>query len=246
MCTKGLKQWLPVTGTCSLGSRARREVDPLIEWQYEERRTLARARADIYRFLTQLFSGPPTAELLATLAQPEFQEHLQAVFGAAADAFLEAIAAGLDADALRQEYNALFRVPGERYLCPYESVYRGRRVVDDRVINGAMWGPWTRDVQRFHKLAGVALTSAAGGIPDFVGVELEFMHFLYGQEADAWSMGDQPQAERYADLRQQFLSTHLACWLGSLCDEMRARAREKFYVGLAEMAKAFVAAEIAG
>jgi TorA maturation chaperone TorD len=213
--------------------------------QFGERKEIAEARAGVYRFLAQLYGRPPTAELLSTLAESDFQQHLGTVFREAAQPLLDAVAAGLDLEALQLEYDALFRVPGDRYLRPYESVYRGRRMVDGRVVDGAVWGPWTEQVQHLYAQAGAELAREAGELPDFIGAELEFMVFLCEREAEAWAAGEAEQAQKFAVLQRRFLIEHLSRWVDALCDEMRAMASSDFYRSLAEMTRAFIASDLA-
>lgn len=206
---------------------------------------LAKARAGVYRFLTRLYSDQPTAELLSIIVQPDFQQHLETVFGNAAQPLLNAVVMGPNLEALRLEYDAFFRVPGDRYLRPYESVYRGRQVVNGQIVDGPVWGPWTEKVQRLYAQAGAELAREAGELPDFIGVELDFMAFLCEREAEAWAASDGKRAQRFQVLQREFLSEHLSRWVDELCDEMRALARSGFYVGLAEMTRAFIAADCA-
>jgi len=213
--------------------------------ELDQRQQVAEARANLYRFLAQLYLAPPTDELLARLAEEDFKQHLETVFESGGTALIRALAGYLDPDALRLEYDALFRVPGERYLCPYESVYRGRRVVDDQVVNGTVWGPYTAEVERLYALAGARLAQDLVELPDFIGLELLFMAYLCEQEAGAWAAGDGDLARRHLALQRHFLAQHLSRWLDGLCDEILARAKLDFYVGLAELSRAFLAADCA-
>lgn len=213
---------------------------------FETQREICEARAGVYRFLAQLYSRPPTPELMEKVAEAEFQHYLREVFGEAAQSFLDAVAACPHLEALRLEYDALFRVPGDRYLCPYESAYRGRRVVDGRVVYGPVWGPWARRVQNLYGQAGAELVREGGELPDFIGVEFEFMHFLCTREAEAWATAEPWRAEQYRSLQKEFLVEHLSRWVDSLADEMVVRAELGFYAALAELTKAFLVTDIQG
>lgn len=206
---------------------------------------VAEARANIYRFLAQLYSAPPTAELLTWMAGEDFKQHVETVFGTAGAALIGALAGPLNPEAVRLEYDALFRVPGERYLCPYESVYRGRRVVKGRVVDGTVWGSATAEVERLYALAGARPAQKAGELPDFIGLELLFMAYLCDQEAEAWAAGNRDLAGRYLALQRDFLVNHLSRWADGLCDEIVAKAELDFYVGLARLTQAFLAADCA-
>ena len=204
----------------------------------------AEARANVYRFLSGLYNAPPTPDTVGAMAEGEFAQHLEHVFGQSAGRmkhFLREFA-GDEASyrALKLEYDALFRVPGERYTRPYEAVHRDSQTVGGRPADGMVRGPATAAVQRFYSQAGAAISEEFKELPDFVGLELEFMRFLCVREAEGWEQGDVDVASRYRGWQQRFLSEHLARWVGDFCGELAARAESDFYRGLAEMTQEFV------
>lgn len=142
--------------------------------------------------------------------------------------------------ALRLEYDALFRVPGPRYTRPYESVYRERRNIGGQVVYGLVWGEATAAVKDLYTRAGAEVTDEIRELPDFIGLELAFMAFLCQQENRAWEQGDRDLARRYLELQREFLADHLSRWAGDFCQEMRAKAETGFYAGLAEMTGEYV------
>ncbi|MFQ6058497.1 MAG: molecular chaperone [Anaerolineae bacterium] len=204
---------------------------------------LAQARANVYRFLHSLYAGPPSAELIAGMKEARFARYLEEVFGQSAALLIGYLAELRDdgvPDELRLEYDALFRVPGHQYTKPYEAVYRDRRVVGDRVVDGLVWGPSTVAVKEFYIRAGAILSSESPELPDFIGLELEFMGLLCQQEAAAWQRGDEETARRFLSAQQRFLDEHLTRWLDGFCDTMHEQARLDFYKGLAEITRGYV------
>jgi TorA maturation chaperone TorD len=204
----------------------------------------AEARANGYDFLSELYNTPPTPELVNQMAEDEFAASLQEVFARSSErmrCFLRDFTGTEDSyRALKLEYDALFRVPGGRYTRPYEAVHGGKATQDGKAAGSLVRGPTTTAVQNMYRQAGAAISEEFKELPDFIGLELEFMSFLCTQEAEAWEQGDADAASRYRGWQQKFLSEHLAQWMGSFCQELATRAKSDFYRGLAEMTQGFV------
>jgi len=202
----------------------------------KKRRQVSQARANVYRFLASLYNTPPSRELLARMKGEGFADHLRVVFGPKADSligYLEGFGADEgDWEALRLEYDALFRVPGPRYVRPYEAVYRDKR--------GLVWGKPTVAVKGLYRRAGADISEDFMELPDFIGLELEFMGFLCSREGEAWQEGDEDSALKYLALQREFLEGHLGQWVAEFCQEMLEKAESGFYRGLAEMTREYV------
>lgn len=200
----------------------------------------AQARADVYAFLARLFTQPPTEELLASLAGEGDSDPLTTIFGPGEGVVLmeRALADGINEALLRMlklEFDALFLVPGRRYTTPYESVYRGGRTGE-----GLVRGEATAAVQRFYARAGADVSSDFRELPDYIGLELEFMHHLCAREASAWERDEADAARQWAAMEQAFLQDHLAQWVDDFSARLAANARSDFYRGLAELMPVFV------
>jgi TorA maturation chaperone TorD len=204
----------------------------------------AEARANVYHFLSGLYNTPPTPEVVNQMAGGGFADYLEQVFAQSAERMGHFLQDFTDDEAgyraLKLEYDALFRVPGDRYTRPYEAVHRHKRTGGKRTTGGLVWGPATVAVQKVYSQAGAAISEKFKELPDFIGLELEFMRFLCAQEAEAWERDDADTASRYRGWQQKFLSEHLAQWVGAFCQEMAARAESDFYRGLAEMTQEYV------
>ncbi len=202
---------------------------------------MAGARANVYQFLCSLFAGPPSEDLMAQLRDEEFLLHVRHVFGSSDETFVAYLGTlspdeSAPIEALRLEFDALFRVPGPAYATPYESVYC------DGVgqSKGPVWGPSTGAVKWFYEQMGAGLTQDYPELPDYIGAELDFMRFLCAQEAEVWAEGDSESAARYLHAQNQFLNEHLGRWIEPFAEVMKANAQSGFYRGLAEMTCDFV------
>lgn len=200
----------------------------------------AQARGDVYAFLACLFNQPPTEELLAQLAGEGESDPLTTVFGPGEGVALmrRALAGGISKTLLRTlklKFDALFRVPGQRYTTPYESVYRGGRA-RERLVRGEA----TAAVQHFYARAGADVSSDFGDLPDYIGLELAFMRHLCTQEASAWERDEADAARQWAAMEQEFLQDHLTQWVDDFGSRLAANTRSDFYRGVAELMPAFV------
>ena len=78
-------------------------------------------------------------------------------------------------------------------------------------------------VERHYSSAGIESTSASGNVPDHVAVELEFLAFLCGCEANAWVGDDFKEARRMQDRQRRFLDKHASNWVPVLAREIMAK-----------------------
>ena len=202
----------------------------------------ARARTDMYRFLSAAFLEPPSKTLVAALAKSGVIEELEEVFGAAAVDDLRQFVGAYqgDLESLDQEFQDLFMVPLGRYVTPYEAVYRDERVVGEERVNGLLSGPSTLAVKELYREAGAAITEDFKDLPDHVGLELACMKFLCEQEARAWKRRGLDDAQRLRDLQKRLLHEHLLQWVPALCGRIRENAPGPFYRGIAGLTLAYL------
>ncbi len=219
-------------------------LEAATEASMETMAQVAPVRAAFYAWLAAAFSGPASRELLELFREPGLAETLEQVAGPEVAAEAAAAAAEADLDELRWDYNALFMVPQAQYLTPYESVYRGR-YTDERgeVHLGGLSGPETLEVVAFYREYGMEVDPQKNLLPDFAGVELDFLRLLSERESQAWAAGDGEAARTWLDAERRFLLDHALLWLPELCDNMAQRARQPFYRVVARIAAAFLATE---
>ncbi len=95
---------------------------------------------------------------------------------------------------------------------PYQSMFLD--------IDGNLGGEQSERVLNFYRQAGFDLTPnspssgyAAGESPDHIGLELAFLSFLSGAEADAIQDGEELHVHRIQSLQRDFFDQHLLPWL---------------------------------
>ena len=191
--------------------------------------TEALARADVYRFLADVFTSHPTRESARRLSG------LAAEFGVDCPD-------GLSPGKLEREYMDLFVAPNPRYVAPYESVFRDRWLVPAALkpwsdpgeaslaIKGLVMGESTLAVQQCYVDAGLA---PEHDLPDHVGNELRFMAYLWTLQAEA----PPDEAARTAELREEFRREHLLKWTGDLRVRIAQSDRLGYYRSAIETAE---------
>ena len=210
---------------------------------------LARARAKLYQLLAAVYMKPPDADFLKLLggwvsssvgtegashllSEPMRQSltMLDSFFKEKRESSWEELE-----EAISAEFTKLFRGVKRSYspLPPYESLYRdeSRRVFDDTTV----------DVLREYRRYGLELTnSLRGEPPDHISFELEFMHLLCRQEAEAWDNDDDDEALRLLQAESEFMTEHLMTWLPKFCGEVRKHDRLGLFRCLADLTEGWL------
>ncbi|MFQ5891202.1 MAG: molecular chaperone [Candidatus Methanofastidiosia archaeon] len=196
----------------------------------EELHQMTLARGKIYKFLSFIFLKEPSKDVIEKLKDREFLSNLKELFGHSSS-HLEKFLKEFDGNckALKQEYVSLFLAPSARYVAPYESVYR----------TGLLWGNSTIDVLKCYERAGVVISKECKEIPDHLGLELEFIHFLCGREAETLE-NSREEALKFLNLQKEFLQNHLMSWVSEVCDEIEKKTKSEFYKGIASLTSEFV------
>ena len=203
----------------------------------------SRRRADLYVFLSSVYSQPPPAGIVELIRSRRLLDELSLSDDSPARAelaaFLDESAAdpGLERD-LTAEYTRLFVLPLGRKgppIRPHESVF-----TDPQMRLG---GKVTIGVKRFYDYAGAVLGKNCDEHPDHVGVEMEFMQFLCGIEVDAMDRGLAAEVEKCRVIQNDFLKEHLLRWIFDLCRYIRKESQSRFYAGVALMTEDFMSEE---
>jgi TorA maturation chaperone TorD len=211
------------------------------------------ARGRMYRFLSAMYLRPPTPELLRQIVAEDFLEALASLLGAGAVAELRRFAAcacgGCDFASVEQEYMDLFAVPTDRFVTPFEDVYRGT-TLDGQLQRGPLLGERAVAVIRSYREAAAEMTELCNELPTHIGVELSFMSFLCEREAEAIRCGGRTAPDegervngastRYRDLQIQFLQEHLNVWFPHLSRVIQDYARPGLYRGLPRITEEFL------
>jgi putative dimethyl sulfoxide reductase chaperone len=139
-----------------------------------------------------------------------------------------------DPRTLSFEYNRLFVGP-ERLLCaPYESVHRKDR---SEIEMGMVLGPSVIDVRRRYAESGLEITKSFRDLPDHIGVELEFMHYLCSKELET----DRPEEwESLRRMQSEFFEFHLVPWTSLFADKVAENTTSPFYRKVAVLLKEFM------
>lgn len=90
---------------------------------------------------------------------------------------------------------------------------------------------------------GAAGLSVAGSFkepPDHAAVELEFMSFLCGKEAEAWSKRSRKDAVQQLEMEARFLNRHLSRWFPALAEQVARHAGDSFYTSVTRAAHALI------
>jgi TorA maturation chaperone TorD len=189
------------------------------------------ARSSVYGLFSQAFLRGPSQQWLAALFSEEGTANLREIFPDAAyreelaQICLEVREGRLTLEAASLDFEALFRVPGPRYLCPYESVYRSQSAG----ARGCLCGPEALAAEQFYLREGLGPGEGVTELPDHVGVELEFMAFLCRKAAEAMQTGDFARLTEYQHQQQHFFREHLEVWVRPLADRLATQAQTSLY-----------------
>jgi DMSO reductase family type II enzyme chaperone len=192
----------------------------------------AEARSRAYQLFARAF-GYPEGDLLEAIQSGELAEAL----GAALTEASPSLAAGLDrsalrapddAEALAAEYTRLFDVGTKGPPCP---------------LHGGLWlgdrMKTMEEVLRFYRHFGLVLATEPSELPDHLGLELEFLHYLAFRENEASREGTDAGAFERAE--RDFLSRHPGRFVPLLRANLERERATPFFVALARALEEFLA-----
>jgi putative dimethyl sulfoxide reductase chaperone len=189
------------------------------------------ARSAVYGFFSQAFLRGPSPQFLQALISDAGAAHLGDVFPDAAyqqelaQVRLDAREGRLTLEGALLDFEALFRVPGPRYLSPYESVYRSQTAGG----RGCLCGPEALAVEKFYLREGLTPTGGFTELPDQVGVEMEFMAILCRKAGEAMNSGERGAVQEYHRLQDRFFTEHLGAWASLLARRLASEAQTSLY-----------------
>ena len=199
---------------------------------------LAGFRQTAYGLFSSMLIYPDEARLaISRAAAVELRKQAGGTLGFAFTGqwqrFLASLTEVTDHRALGEEYVRLFmHNPALDPCLPYESVYANPE-------GGA--APWIMTLlEQEYASAGLWLSPSTNDMPDHVAVELEFMAFLCGKEADAWNGEDIGEGLRYLELQSGFLNRHLVRWFPTWARKVIKGNDGGVYAIVAEAAQAFI------
>lgn len=126
---------------------------------------------------------------------------------------------------LSVEYARLFIGPNNPPAVPYASFYlsESRSLMTDETI----------DVRRRYLEAGMAVKDLYSVPDDHISIELEFVYYLTQKIIKLFEEGEREEASRLFEIREDFLSEHMAKWLFLFTDKVIESTQENFYKGIA-------------
>ena len=122
-------------------------------------------------------------------------------------------------EALRREYALLFSLTVGGGIAMNEIEY-----VDTHGFNKTQL---LADISGFYQAFGMQV--AAGERVDFVGVEMEFMHWLLTKERYALDRNEESNVQVCRDATRAFLKEHAGCWVPSVGRRLLQETRLDFY-----------------
>jgi putative dimethyl sulfoxide reductase chaperone len=203
------------------------------------------ARGALYGFFSQAFIRGPSPQFLGALVSDAGMMNLSEIFPDAAyqqelaQVRLDAREGRLTLDAAVLDFEALFRVPGYRYLSPYESVYRSEGAGG----RGCLCGPEAVAVERLYLKEGLGPKGEFSELPDHVGVELEFMAILCLKAVKAMQTNDAASAQDYQHQQYCFFMEHLTPWVSLLAERLASQAQTSLYRFLGNFLNLFLELE---
>jgi TorA maturation chaperone TorD len=190
----------------------------------------AENRSYSYGFLSIVYLQEPTMEFIKSLRESNILDVLNKS-DLRFDKKINNDVSDKHLNDLVLEYTRLFIGPG-KHISPYESVYRDNE--------DALWSETTVEVKNFIESLGLEYSCNWSGLPDHIGVELEFMQRLTCQEKEAWAQEDKKQAIRYLEFEKRLIDEHLSQWVPIFCNKVKEEARTAFYREMAELTRQFI------
>ena len=181
----------------------------------------------------------PDPELLAAIRSGAVARALEATLdevdpALAAGIVWEALAdaGGEDGDALAVEHTRLFEVGISGPPCAlYGGLYGDARM---KTMEEAV---------RFYNHFGLTLAEDPHELPDHLGTQLEFLHYLAFREAEATESGLDPGAYRRA--QRDFVERHPGRWVPKLVQKLARAEAAPYYATLFGLLARFLAHEAA-
>jgi TorA maturation chaperone TorD len=187
------------------------------------------ARADFYALIARLMLAPPNAGLLAALAaaDPIGADGLAEAGRALEDAWLKLTQAAsvVDADAVAEEFSALFVSTGNPLLNPNGSFYLAGH------LNDVPLAELRHDLARL----GVTRARGAGEFEDHLGALCETMRVLI--------QGGPGMPARGLAVQKTFFEAHIRPWYAACLADIAASPDANFYRVVAGVVDAFLSIE---
>ena len=136
-------------------------------------------------------------------------------------------------EALQREHRGLFSLTVAGGIPPYETEY-GHKEIFFKTERLA-------DIAGFYRAFGMEI--AEGQRADYIGAELELMHWLTLKEEKALAEGKQEAAGICRDAAVKFMKDHLGRWAGYFGDQIAKNSSHPYYQQAGRELSRFVESE---
>lgn len=191
-----------------------------------------------YRFLSGLCLKPPSDSMIDMIRDGSILSLFQdddeiKSYSEMARFVSEASKMENISDRLTAEHASLFSLPSNHL--PHEAVFLDK----EKRLGGRV----TIGVSQFYKKAGADILENCIDMPDFIGMELEFMAFLCRMEMKLREKADYAALYNCIHLQKDFLDEHLLKWVYQCCEKIIDRTKYGFYKAIACMIMEFMDSE---
>ena len=196
------------------------------------------AQAEIYATLSAIFTQKPNQAVVSNIRNmgevfsfsfDQYRELNDSVQNGLAELrdYISQIETQPDeavAQALLVDWTRLFRGLYANYgpKPPYESLWRDQKEDSVEIL---------QQVSQQYRKFGLVPTKGHNDRPDFLGLECDFISYLYQQMAAALASTEEDKAEMYGQALSDFYEQHIALWAADYCDQIVDDAKTGFYRG---------------
>jgi TorA maturation chaperone TorD len=190
-------------------------------------------RSDIYSLLSSVYSQEPDENFIEHLNNSPLRHQLAKE--EKWDKGFWAQSVQKICEDLAVEYTGLFIGP-KNHIPPFESLYNYKEKETRQ-----MWGAVTVEVKKMIESSGLSFEEDYGGIPDHIGIELEFMQKIVKKEAQLWEKKkNDTQLGKTIEFEKKFIDEHLTSWIPDFCQRVIEVAKLDFYRNFAVFTENFV------
>lgn len=111
-------------------------------------------------------------------------------------------------------------------------------------LDGELCGPSSRWVEEAYAAQGLERAPDAGEPPDYIGAELEFLHFLARHELAARSTGDDASLRLVLGAERNFVLNHVARWLPAFIERIRSAEPTLVFAAATELLRVVIEEEV--
>lgn len=211
------------------------------------------AASDMFQLLS-VFMHLPKKEMATGLLDGSIAEDVTTIFRELGfkrentrtieDAFIKIKECGKNEEELlselRQEYTRLFNHPKKPAIPIYEALFRYQPDKDDEARPLLFVSPAALDAERCYKKAGLKLSKAVNESGDHMGIEMEFMMYLYLQKAKAIQENDEGELARRDEEIEEFNRLHLKRWAVEFFEQCKTTSKSKVYSTVGEIGSLFL------